>query len=160
MPSTITYVRKKKVLSVQYSAVNARKWRLEHPDACSVSHCHRPKLENRSLCAHHKEIVYDQNARKKAKRKVEVLSHYGPEHELLCSWKDCTVADIDMLSLDHINNDGAEDRRNSAGGSGDALYRKVEREGFPKSFQTLCFNHQMKKERLLQRCYKFKEKRK
>ena len=140
--------------SNKYGATHARRWRLKHPEACSVDGCHRPKIINRSLCAHHKEIVYDHNMRKKAQRKVEVLTHYGPEHKLQCCWKECTVADIDMLSLDHVNNDGAEDRRNSAGGSGDALYRKVEREGFPTGFQTLCFNHQMKKERLLRRCYK------
>jgi hypothetical protein len=156
MPSSIKYEKKEKKLSTNYSAMVARKWRKEHPEACSVSHCHRPKIYNRSLCFYHKEIVYDQNMRKKASRKVEVLTHYGPEHKLQCSWLRCDVTDIDMLSLDHINNDGAEDRRKNAGASGDALYRQAARDGLPKGFQTLCFNHQMKKERLLHRCYKAK----
>jgi hypothetical protein len=97
--------------------------------------------------------------KKKSNRKVKVLTHYGPGHTLKCCWDGCNVSDIDMLSLDHIYNDGAEDRRESAGGSGDALYRKVEREGFPERFQTLCFNHQMKKERNLQRRYKSSEEK-
>jgi hypothetical protein len=158
MPSTIKYIRKEKVFSMKPSAVSARKWRVENPDACSAYGCSRPKIKNKSLCSYHKEVVYDRNMKSKAKRKLEVLTHYSPNHILKCSWEKCLISDIDMLSLDHMNNNGAEDRRKNAGGSGDALYRQVKREGFPEGFQTLCFNHQMKKERLLQRCYKAKKK--
>ena len=151
MPSTTKYVKKQKVLSTNYSATYAREWRKENPDACSVSHCHRPRLPNRSLCLYHKLIVYDQNTRKKVARKAKVLAHYSPNGVLGCSWEGCSITDIDMLSLDHINNDGAKDRRDTNGASGDSLYRKAEQAGFPETFQTLCFNHQMKKERLLRR---------
>jgi hypothetical protein len=48
-----------------------------------------------------------------------------------------------MLSLDHVNNDGSKDRKR---GTGNNLYLSVEREKYPDGFQTLCHNHQWKKE--------------
>jgi hypothetical protein len=36
--------------------------------------------------------------------KIEVLSHYGPSGNLQCCF--CDVIDIDMLTLDHVNDDG------------------------------------------------------
>lgn len=77
-------------------------------------------------------------------RKIRVLSHYGPHGVLRCCWSRCTVCDPDMLSLDHINNDGAKDRKTR--GTGDNVYRHVEQDSYPEGFQTLCYNHQWKKE--------------
>jgi hypothetical protein len=101
----------------------------------------------------------DRNARGSRKRrealKVEVLRHYGLDNHLQCAWPDCSVTDVDMLSLDHVNNDGAADRQRMSGskhgGGGQELYRRVLRDGWPDGFQTLCFNHQMKKELLRKR---------
>jgi len=85
-----------------------------------------------------------------ARLKVEVLIHYG-NGQLKCCWQDCDVVDVDMLSLDHINNDGCKEQdRKESGGRGQkkskGIYRRVKREGYPSGFQTLCLNHQMKKE--------------
>ena len=77
-------------------------------------------------------------------RKIRVLSRYGPNGALQCCWRRCTICDPDMLSLDHINNDGAQDRK--VRGTGDNIYRHVEQDGYPEGFQTLCYNHQWKKE--------------
>ena len=74
-------------------------------------------------------------------RKIRVLTHYGKDGRLMCCWEGCTISDPDMLSLDHVNNDGAQDVRKSA-----TLYRHLIRNGFPEGFQTLCWNHQWKKE--------------
>jgi hypothetical protein len=76
--------------------------------------------------------------------KVDVLTHYGPNGVLKCSWGGCEVSDIDMLSLDHINNDGAEHRRTNKAGVG--TYKWIRRNDYPQGFQTLCFNHQWKKQ--------------
>lgn len=75
-------------------------------------------------------------------RKRLVLTHYGPNGHLGCCWTECQVVDIDMLSLDHINGGGTEHRKKAVGG----VYRDVVRRDFPTGFQTLCYNHQMKKE--------------
>jgi hypothetical protein len=81
--------------------------------------------------------------------KFEVLAHYGPRKELRCSWRGCAIVDVDMLSLDHVKNDGFKHRHQhqhdgSQGGVG--LYSRLRNMKYPKGFQTLCYNHQMKKE--------------
>lgn len=77
--------------------------------------------------------------------KVEVLTHYSPDGVLGCCWEGCSVSDIDMLSLDHINNDGAKDRKANPTSSTGA-YFSIKNRKFPLGFQTLCWNHQWKKE--------------
>jgi hypothetical protein len=77
------------------------------------------------------------------KRKVELVAAYGGK----CSWPGCTVCDQDMLNLDHINDDGKDDRDNAARTTGYNFYIKIKRAGFPKDrFQLLCANHNLKKE--------------
>ena len=84
-----------------------------------------------------------------AQRKLKVLSHYGPGGHLRCSWPDCIVDDIDMLTLDHIYNDGAESRKTLRA---DEMYAWLVRNNFPEgNHQTLCWNHQWKKEILRRR---------
>ena len=70
--------------------------------------------------------------------KVKVFAHYGNK----CAF--CGDANFNHLSVDHINNDGAEHRRNGvkAGGS---LYRWLIKNKFPDGFQTLCFTHNFEK---------------
>lgn len=138
--------KKQRIYSQKYGAKYARKWRRDNPDACSWVCCRRPRLLNRSLCSYHTKANYEVNRKSKDKRKIEVLSHYSTNGKLRCSWRGCDVSDIDMLSLDHKNNDGAKERRSGYDGCGDGLYRKVKREGYPNGFQTLCHNHQWKKE--------------
>jgi hypothetical protein len=83
--------------------------------------------------------------------KIEVLSHYGNSGVLQCCWPECSVVDPDMLSLDHKENNGNEDRKTSNNPGGVAFYAKLKREGLPEGFQTLCHNHQWKKEILRRR---------
>jgi hypothetical protein len=77
--------------------------------------------------------------------KLETLTHYGLNGTLQCCWPECNITDIDMLSLDHIKDDGAKHRRETKNGSGHQFYCYVTREGYPEGFQTLCHNHQWKK---------------
>jgi hypothetical protein len=82
--------------------------------------------------------------------KVDVLAHYGPQGVLRCCWPGCSIDDVDMLSLDHINNDGAAHRRKT-NTSGTHFYRQLRAAKFPSGFQTLCHNHQWKKELMRRR---------
>lgn len=75
--------------------------------------------------------------------KLQVLAHYGPDGRLCCNWESCEVVDPDMLTIDHVNNDGAEDRRSRGGKE---IYRSLLARGYPEGYQTLCHNHQWKKE--------------
>lgn len=91
-------------------------------------------------------------AESRVRLKILVLSHYGLAGRLQCSWPDCSVIDVDMLSLDHVNNDGAAERKNgNRGGGGVATYQRVKTAGFPEGYQTLCHNHQWKKELMRRR---------
>ena len=62
----------------------------------------------------------------------------------------CGESDIACLTIDHINDDGATERkkmgyRNKSGG-GEPMYRWLRRFGFPRDkYQLLCFNCQWKK---------------
>ena len=99
-----------------------------------------------------------QRSRQREELKREVLAHYGPNGVLKCSWEDCEVCDVDMLSLDHIENDGNTDRNITAKvkgktshSGGITFYAALKREGYPEGLQTLCHNHQWKKEILRRR---------
>jgi hypothetical protein len=48
----------------------------------------------------------DKSVRSKARIKKEVLTHYGKCGKLQCCWYFCKIVDIDILTLDHIHNDG------------------------------------------------------
>jgi len=74
--------------------------------------------------------------------KKEVLTHYGKNGKLQCCWDGCVVDDLDVLSLDHLADDGAEHRKHI----GTRIYRWAKSHGFPPVLQTLCMNHQWKKE--------------
>jgi hypothetical protein len=84
------------------------------------------------------------------KGREEILAHYGKGKKPLCKWRGCRIADIDMLTLDHINNDGHKDHEGLRGGGAEAR-RILASRGWPKTFQTLCWNHQWKKENLRRR---------
>ena len=45
-----------------------------------------------------------------AKLKVETLSYYGEGGRLQCRWPGCTETDVDMLTLDHVGDDGGMGR--------------------------------------------------
>jgi len=90
----------------------------------------------------HKEEIKLKQKQYRQRMKVEVLSHYSLGDYPVCA--KCGIADIDILCLDHINGDGAKQRRkNPTLGSGIYLY--VKKSGFPKGLQVLCFNCNMKK---------------
>lgn len=77
--------------------------------------------------------------------KIEVLSHYGPNRKLQCAWENCEVVDMDMLTLDHVNDNGALERKILRRG-GANFYRSLKKKNYPSGYQTLCANHQLKKE--------------
>ena len=92
----------------------------------------------------HPELNKSRTRDSHTEAKQQVLSHYGKGGITQCCWKDCSVTDLDMLTLDHINNDGAEKRR-AGEPKGHELYWWLKRMSYPDGFQTLCWNHQWKK---------------
>ena len=102
---------------------------------------------NRDWIANNKERYNASKYIYRDKIKLEVMSHYG-NGKIECV--NCGENDIDVLCLDHINNNGAEQRkklgiagRNSIGGN---TYEVLKRENYPKGLQILCANCNLKKE--------------
>lgn len=80
------------------------------------------------------------------KLKLEVFIHYSynPPRCVICGFND-----IRALALDHINNDGAKQRRSLKTGkkiSGRGIYALLKKQGYPEGFQILCANCNMIKE--------------
>jgi hypothetical protein len=81
--------------------------------------------------------------------KMAVLMHYGIDQQVLqCTWQGCLITDLDMLTLDHCANDGNLHRKKLDSAS---IYRWAFKHRYPEGFQTLCANHQLKKELLRRR---------
>jgi hypothetical protein len=83
--------------------------------------------------------------------KTAVMVRYGrvdEDGEPLCSMPGCSVSNLDMLTIDHVTEgSGAAHRKKMNHGSGINLYRWLRRQGYPKGYQTLCFNHHAVKTR-------------
>lgn len=73
------------------------------------------------------------------KIKLEVLTHYcnGTPY---CQCHYCDEKNIGFLTIDHINNDGAEHRKKTGCGSGSNIYQWLKRHNYPDGFGVLCFN--------------------
>lgn len=87
------------------------------------------------ICSYNRASLY------RAKLKKEVFEAYGGK----CAWPGCNTSDIDMLTIDHVNNDGQKERMRGFT-SGDAIYRRAKKENFPSRYQCLCANHNLKKQ--------------
>ena len=121
---------------------------------CGETNSKKFHLRNAGIC---RQCVYNRRSPKVAEYttksrtliKIEVLTHYSPNGVLCCSWGGCLIDDLDMLVLDHVADDGAQERRKAPNsGKGHELYRKLRNESYPLGYQTLCCNHNNKKELL------------
>lgn len=70
----------------------------------------------------------------KVRLKAEVFAAYGNK----CSCPGCNIADPRFLTLDHVNNDGAQHRKKVKSGTQVLLWAK--RNNFPPSLRLMCWN--------------------
>ena len=66
-----------------------------------------------------------------------------------CKW--CGIADLEVLCLDHINDDGAMLRKSNSHPTGSRLFQWLRQRDYPLGFQVLCRNCNFKKEFLRKR---------
>jgi hypothetical protein len=78
-----------------------------------------------------------QSRRARLKRKRICIEYYGRNGCVCCGEKE-----LSFLSLDHIRDNGAQDRRNNSKRVGNGLYLRLIQENFPSGFQVLCYNCQ------------------
>lgn len=84
-----------------------------------------------------KELIREQQREYDLSIKMKVIEGYGGK----CSCPGCNIDTLEFLTIDHINNDGAEDRRQNGKKSGGKLYRWLIKNNFPKDkYQLLCYN--------------------
>ena len=78
-------------------------------------------------------------AQQRQARKYRILSHYSKGDKPVCA--HCGQDNILVLCIDHIAGGGARQRRmlgHTAAGA--QLYCWLERNGYPKGYQVLCYN--------------------
>lgn len=95
------------------------------------------KLEYNKLYREKNRIKIREKQRiTRRKYKDLVLSHYGNK----C--KHCDFDDVRALQIDHIYNNGAEERKSLGGQqvSGWRFYKILIERSYPEGYQTLCAN--------------------
>jgi hypothetical protein len=71
------------------------------------------------------------------KIKMEILSHYSNGGiKCIC----CGETDVAHLCLDHINNNGSEERKESGTKGGFVFYLWLRKQGYPSGYRVLCHN--------------------
>ena len=132
---------------LEKARIRAENNRIEHERNGLCLDCRKPKLAGHVLCELHlskRRMVSKENV---FKLKDIILNHYGNRK---CSWPDCEVSDPDMLTLDHIEDNGAIERKEKRR-LGVVLFGWLIKQNFPKGYQILCGNHQLKKELMRRR---------
>jgi hypothetical protein len=93
------------------------------------------KLRDKQRYQNKKEIIREQQRLYDLSVKIKIIEAYGGK----CTC--CGESALEFLTIDHINNDGAEDRKNNGKKSGGKLYRWLMKNNFPKeNYQILCYN--------------------
>jgi hypothetical protein len=70
--------------------------------------------------------------------KIKTFAQYGGA--CVC----CGISDIDVLTIDHIDQQGAAHKRALKLASGGNTYRWLRDNGYPEGFRLLCFNCNVK----------------
>lgn len=78
----------------------------------------------------------ERNKRYRLSLKLKVLKHYGES----CS--NCGFSDYRALAIDHVDDNGAEERANLGNRyfAGHNFYAWLIKQNYPKGYQTLCSN--------------------
>ncbi len=124
----------------------AHKWMLENKEHLRAYNAEYKKRNREKLSIlgkqnyqEHREHYLLLGIRRSVQVKYEVLLHYSQTTIPQCVW--CGERDIDVLCIDHINNDGAIQRKQT----GKSAYKWLRKIGFPDGYQTLCANCNLKK---------------
>lgn len=108
-----------------------RAWHAAHPGYAKAA-------REKTKAAHpERQPVYSRSYLTKLKR--QTMDAYGGK----CAC--CSETEISFLTLDHVNDDGAEHRRQlgkALQAAGAVTYRWARDNGYPDTLQVLCFNCQ------------------
>lgn len=98
----------------------------------------------------------EMNVKERDRLKLDVFTHYAVNGEVKCSM--CGFNDLRALTIDHVENNGAAERRRIFGHrmyAGTTFYRWLRKNGYPRNgYQILCFNCNIIKKHEHFRCQK------
>lgn len=106
---------------------------------CVCTGCKNKTINGRKSC---QACSYRRSVRLR-ELKQTVLDYYGQKCNCECG---CLVIKFEHLTIDHKNNDGAEQRKKRGSHGGHANYRYIIKDGFPDDLQVLCWNCNCAKE--------------
>jgi hypothetical protein len=107
-----------------------REWRKNHP----LTENTLQKMRERNHLPENRTKQRISKAKKYALDKQAAFDHYGKV--CIC----CGEKEQLFLEIDHINNDGNEQRKLLGFSGGGDLYRWLRKNNYPDGFQTLCAN--------------------
>lgn len=122
-----------------------------HAELMRKARARNPKRYQKHQREHYKRhhsTVRRQAQESRKRLKLRVMENYGGAVCVCCS-ETC----LSMLTIDHINNDGAQHRKEIGkvykGGRAlvAEMYIWLEKNGFPTGFQVLCYNCNLSKHR-------------
>lgn len=115
----------------------------------------RLSKQTREWCKNHMDRNRELNVKERDRLKEDVFKHYSVDGIKCCK---CGFDDIRALTIDHIDNNGADERRKLFGHrmyAGTTFYRWLRKNGYPNNgYQVLCFNCNWIKKTEHQRCQK------
>lgn len=134
-----------KLLNLKKVAENARRYRRENK-VKRVEYNRKWSLENRERLAKTKHEWYIKNSKRYTDRYYELAIRLKGEM-LLEYGRKCKVCDSEAnLELDHVNNLGGQERKESGIGSGWTFYQRLKKQGWPRrNLQVLCSKCNIKK---------------
>ena len=98
--------------------------------------CKRPVMPGKTHCQIHLKQRSDAETKRNRTLKDEVMAHYGNK----CSC--CNESTRELLTLDHINNDGIKWRKLLKGAltNNKMVYKDIQNRNYPEDIQVLCFS--------------------
>lgn len=112
-----------------------RKWEQEHREQRRKSERKRRATEDRG---HRQEL----QRKSRQKLKMEILLHYSGGTPRCVR---CLIDDINVLCIDHIEGGGYKERQGGISRGGYSFYQRLKKLGYPKGYQVLCANCNLKK---------------
>jgi len=101
------------------------------------------KVERQAYRDVHKQEINEYHRQRNWALKIEALEYYSTKGHPNCLY--CGEDDVDVLCIDHIDNDGARHRKAIGCTDGSNFYKWLKKNNYPEGFQVLCYNCNMKK---------------
>jgi len=109
------------------------------------------KIKKRNQTPRRVEYFKNYQKTKYKEIRLQVINHYT-NNEPECQCKKCDVKGLGFLTIDHVLNNGKEDRR---GRCALQVLKGIIRNNYPDSYQILCFNCNSTKS-IFGKCYHYK----